>query len=97
MMRRSSEILLKDAIEKFLRDFKLEDKLNETRLVSHWEKVAGKLIARHTLDLYVRERVLYVRTDTPALKQELTYMKTRLIQRLNKLTGKEVIEDIRFL
>lgn len=88
---------MKDAIEKFLKDFRLEDKLNEARLVSHWEKVAGRLIARHTLDIYVKDRVLYIRTDTPALKQELSYMKTRLVERLNKATGKEVIEDIRFV
>ena len=88
---------MKDAIEKFLKDFRLDDKLSETQLVSPWEKVAGRLIARHTIDIYVKDRVLYIRTDTPALKQELTYMKTRLVEKLNKATGKEVIEDIRFV
>jgi len=96
MVRRSSEISLKEAIEQFLKEYRLEEKLNETRLIGSWEKVAGKLIARHTTELYIKERVLYIRTDTAALRQELTYMKTRLLEKLNKAAGNNVIDDIRF-
>jgi predicted nucleic acid-binding Zn ribbon protein len=94
MVRRSTEILLKDAIEKFLKDFKLEDKLNETKLVGSWEKVAGKLIARHTQEIFVKDQVLYVKADSSALMQELTYMKSKLIDKLNKEAGTVVIKDI---
>jgi predicted nucleic acid-binding Zn ribbon protein len=97
MSRRSTEISLKDAIEKLLKDFKLEDKLLETRLIGSWEQVAGKLIARHTRELYIQNRVLCVKTDIAALKQELTYMKTSLLDKLNKAAGSKVIDDIRFL
>lgn len=97
MIRRSTEISLKEAIEKFLKEFKLEDKLNETRLISSWEKIAGKLIARHTQEIFVRDKVLYVKADSAALRQELSYQKTKLVDKLNKATGARVIEDIRFL
>ena len=97
MIRRSTEISLKDAIGKFLKDFHLEEKLNETRLVGSWEKVAGKLIARHTEEIFVREQVLYIRADSAALKQELTYMKSKLIDKLNKAAGIEVIKDIKLI
>ena len=97
MIRRSTEISLKDAIGKFLKDFHLEEKLNETRLVGSWEKIAGKLIARHTEDIFVREQVLYIRADSAALKQELTYMKSKLIDKLNKAAGIEVIKDIKLI
>jgi predicted nucleic acid-binding Zn ribbon protein len=94
MVRRSTEILLKDAIEKFLKDFKLEDKLNETKLVGSWEKVAGKLIARHTQEIFVKDHVLYIKADSSALKQELTYMKSKLIDKLNRESSTVVIKDI---
>jgi predicted nucleic acid-binding Zn ribbon protein len=97
MIRKSSEILLKDAIEKVLKQLNLEDKLNETRLIGSWEQVAGKLIARHTRELYIQGKVLYVKTDMAALKQELTYMKTSLIDKLNKEAGAIVIEDLKLL
>lgn len=97
MVRRAGEISLKEALEKLLKEYRLEDKLNETKLVGAWEKVAGQLIARHTRDIYVKDRVLYIHTDTAVLKQELTYMKTQLLDKLNKAAGKPVIDDIRFL
>jgi predicted nucleic acid-binding Zn ribbon protein len=88
---------LKEAIDRFLKEYNLEGKLNETRLVNSWEKVAGKLIARHTKEIFVKDRVLYIKTDIAALKQELTYQKSKLIAKLNKAAGASIIEDIRFI
>jgi len=97
MKRRPAEISLKDAIEKLLHDLNLSNKLKEVQLIGSWEKIAGKLIARHTQDIYIKNRILFIKTDTAALKQELTYMKTRLLEKLNKEAGEDVIEDIRFI
>lgn len=97
MAKKAGEVSLKEAVEKFLKDFNLEDKLNETKLVNAWEDVAGKLVHRHTREIYINDRILFIRTDTPALKQELSYQKTRLIEQLNKSVGKQIITDIRFL
>ena len=96
-MRKSNEILLKDAIEAFLKENNLETKLNETRLIGAWENVTGKLIARHTLQMYVKNRVLFVKVDAAALREELTYQKSKLVKKLNKVAGIDVIDDIRFL
>ena len=95
-MKKSNEILLKDAIEAFLRENNLDTKLNETRLIGAWENVTGKLIARHTVQLYVKNRVLFVKVDAAALREELTYQKSKLVKKLNKVAGIEVIDDIRF-
>jgi hypothetical protein len=96
-MSRSSEVTLKEAIHELLRVYKLNDKLNEVKLVGAYPKVVGKLIANHTLELRVRHRVLQIRVDSAALKQELMYMRGKLIIRLNKAAGTEVIDDIRLL
>lgn len=96
-MKKSNEILLKDAIEAFLKENNLDTKLNETRLMGAWEEVTGKLISRHTLQMYVKNRVLFVKVDAAALREELTYQKTKLVKKLNKVAGIEAIDDIRFL
>jgi predicted nucleic acid-binding Zn ribbon protein len=95
-VKKSNEILLKDAIEAFLKDNKLQHKLDETRLLSAWEPVTGQLIARHTLNLSIRDRVLYVKVDSAALREELQYQKSKLLKRLNKKAGVEAIDDIKF-
>ncbi len=96
-MRKSNEILLKDAIEAFLKENNLDTKLNETRLIGAWEEVTGKLIARHTIQMYVKNRVLFVKVDAAALREELTYQKSKLVKKLNKAAGIDAIDDIRFL
>ncbi len=95
-MRKSNEILLKDAIEAFLKENNLDTKLNETRLIGAWEEVTGKLIARHTIHMNVKDRVLYVKVDSAALREELSYQRSKLIVKLNKITGIEAIDDIKF-
>jgi len=97
MIRKSNEITLKEAIEALLITYKLTDKLDETRLVASWDKVVGKLIVRHTEELYVKNRILFVKLDSAALRNELAMAKSKLVISLNRTTGKDVIVDIRFL
>jgi predicted nucleic acid-binding Zn ribbon protein len=96
-VKKSNEVLLKDAIEAFLKENNLDSKLNETRLIGAWEEVTGKLVARHTDQMYVKDRVLFVKVDSAALREELSYQRNKLIKKLNKAAGTEAIDDIRFI
>jgi predicted nucleic acid-binding Zn ribbon protein len=93
-VRKSNELPLKAAIEEFLNSYRLKDKLNETRLIQSWEKVVGPMIAKQTLRLQVRKRVLFVQVESAALKQELLYARSKLIIALNKEAGSNVIDEI---
>jgi len=95
-LKKSNEILLKDAIAAFLRDYNLESKLNETRIISSWEEVVGKLISRHTNQMYVKDRILFVKVDSAALREELSYQRSKLVKKLNVAAGIDAIEDIKF-
>ncbi len=95
-MKKSNEILLKDAISAFLKDNNLEAKLEETRVINSWEEVVGKLIARHTDQMQIKDRVLYIKVDSAALREELSYQRSKLVKSLNKTAGVEAIDDIRF-
>lgn len=95
-MKKSNEILLKDAIEAFLKDNNLQTKLNETKIIGAWEEVTGKLISRHTNQMYIKDRVLFVKVDSAALREELTYQRSKLIKKLNAAAGIEAIDDMRF-
>lgn len=95
-MKKTNEILLKDAISAFLKDNNLDSKLNETRIISAWEGVVGKLISRHTNQMYIKDRTLFVRVDSAALREELSYQRSKLVKKLNFSAGVEAIDDIRF-
>ena len=55
------------------------------------------MIAKHTKDLYIKNKKLFIRIDSPALKNELTYSRSTLMEKLNEATGANVIEEIVFL
>lgn len=95
--RRESVTPLKAAIEEFLDRYRLRDGLGQTRVVAAWEKVVGKTVARHTGDLQIRHRVLYVKVDSAALRNELVFARTKIMAKLNQAAGLQVIDEIRFL
>jgi len=92
----SNEITLKQAINKLLKAYRLDHKLNETRLINSWEKVVGKLISKHTTNLNIRNQKLFVSLDSAALKNELSFSKEKIVDMLNKEAGSKIINDIVF-
>lgn len=96
-MRKTNEQSLGEVIRDLLDEYKLHDGLSETRLIAAWESVVGRMIARHTERLFIRDKVLFVKTNSPPMKQELLYSKSKIIEALNKKAGSEVINNINFL
>ena len=88
---------IKDVIEELISAYRLGDKLSQARVISLWDSVVGKMIARDTTHLYIKNRVLYVKLNSPALRQELGYAREKLIKSLNKAAGTDVIDDIAFV
>jgi len=87
---------LRSAIEEFLKTFRLQDKLYETRVLHSWEKIVGTIVAKHTLNLSIRKKILYVKVDSAALRSELMFAREKIISGLNQEAGTSVIEDIVF-
>jgi len=85
---------LSDLIKEFYEQHRDSDYLDEVKLINSWPKVVGPFIASHTIDLCIKNKVLFVRVDSDALRNELGYSKSLLIRNLNELVGKEVVREI---
>jgi len=85
---------LGDLIKEFYELHRGADYLDEVKVINSWPKVVGTFIASHTIDISIKNGVLYVRIDSDALRNELNYSRSLLIKNLNELTGKEVISEI---
>lgn len=88
---------IREVIEEMISAYHIEDKLNQTKVIGLWDQVVGKMIARETTHLYIKNRILYVKLNSPALRQELGYARTKLVKSLNKAAGSDVITDIAFV
>lgn len=95
MIKRSnSEISLGDAIREFIEQNGLENGMDKAKIISSWEKVTGRLVAKHTLDLSFEGSILYVKVDSAALKQELMHQRSKIIKKLNKVVDKSVVSEL---
>jgi predicted nucleic acid-binding Zn ribbon protein len=92
--RKSNELPLKAAIEEFLDSFHLRDKLDETKVIQSWERVVGEMVARNTSQLHIRNKVLFVKVNSAALRNELLFARQKIIQALNREVGKAVVDEI---
>ena len=96
MARQSNEQPLGEVIKELLSSYRLEGKLMQARVIEAWPGVTGKMITNNTKDIYFKGSKLFVKIDSPALKNELSYSKGRIIEELNKVVGEEVVKDIVF-
>lgn len=93
-MRRSKTISLAEAMQDFINEMKLGDKLSEVGLISSWEEIAGRAISSRTKKIYIKDQVLYVHLSSSIVRNELLMLRNALKDRLNEKAGKEVIRDI---
>ena len=86
---------LGEILMKLLRDEGLETPLQQKRLIDAWETVAGPMVARYTNEKFIKNQTLLVKITNPALRHDLTMMRTQLVRRLNEQVGALVITDIK--
>jgi predicted nucleic acid-binding Zn ribbon protein len=95
-MRKSNTEKLSDLIRGYVQENKLEKKLTEVDLISSWEELLGKTVARYTQDLRITNSTLFVKLSSPVVRNELLMMKEEIRKRLNERAGKEIISQIVF-
>ena len=87
---------IKDVIGSFLKTSRLSGKLANQKIIDGWEKIMGKMIAKHTKQISIYDKKLYLHLDSAPLKQELFYSREKIVQMLNEEAGEEVIKEIVF-
>jgi predicted nucleic acid-binding Zn ribbon protein len=88
---------LKQALEQFYREAGIEKAVSQYSVLHFWDQVVGPVVAENTTPTEVEHGVLFVRTASPAWRQELQFQKQTIIAKLNRKVGKPVIKDIRFV
>jgi predicted nucleic acid-binding Zn ribbon protein len=83
-----------DAIQELLRSYHLKSKFDEATLVSSWERLVGKSVAKRTKQVSVRNKVLFVELDSPGMKNDLNLHKSQIIALFEKEFGKDIIKEM---
>lgn len=94
---KNNEKKIDQVFYELLRAYGISRKYDEHLMKKEWENVIGQTIARQTLSLKIDKDILYVGLNSPALRQELGYARSSIIEALNNAVGKDLIRDIVFM
>jgi predicted nucleic acid-binding Zn ribbon protein len=83
-------------LERLVSRMGISTRLEQEKAVILWEEAVGRNIARRAQAVSFKSGRLFVVVETSMWLQELALMKEGLIEKLNTLLGKPVVEDIMF-
>lgn len=96
-MNTTNESSLKEVIVELLHQYKLQDGITRAKLIASWEKIAGRYISSQTESIFIKNKKLYLKLKSAALKHELSFARSKLMKSLNASVGHDVIEEVVFL
>ena len=79
-----------------LKASRIDVDLDAHRIWQQWKDVVGPTIAENTRPQAVKGKLLLVNVSSAPWMQQLQFLKSELIEKLNDTLGKEVVGDIRF-
>jgi len=97
MKRKDNKQTLGEAIKSLISDLGMEEKLLSVQAEELFADMMKGVIMKYVLEVYVNKRVLFVKMNSPELKNELQYGKSKIIDHINEGIGKEYLLDVKFL
>lgn len=88
------EFSMKDAMNEFLNKSRIKGSIQALQIGDIWEQIMGKTVARYTDKLQIIGDKLIITTHVAPLKQELSYQKDKIRQRVNEALGQRVINEV---
>jgi hypothetical protein len=83
-------------LEKTLEALELDVPLKSYSILGGWKEIVGESVALHTQPRTIRNRILFVEVTHPTWMQQLQFLKSMLLEKINAFLGESLIEDIRF-
>jgi predicted nucleic acid-binding Zn ribbon protein len=93
-VKKGNVYTLREAIEELLKTYRLDTGIDQVKAIRAWEQIMGPVISRYTRHISINDRTLYVEITSAALREELSYGKTRIIDLINDAVGSKVIDHV---
>ena len=88
---------LVDLINEFTRQDGVSEKLRSYQVVGEWENIVGALIGKNTELARVENGTLYVKVKSGPWRNELIFMKPRILEKIRHTYPDSGIADIFFI
>jgi predicted nucleic acid-binding Zn ribbon protein len=85
---------IKQVINELLNAYKLNGKIDELKIWNNWPEIVGTVIAKNTNKLQLKGNTLYIYVESAPLKNELTFHRSVILQKINTFFGKQIVKEI---
>ncbi len=94
--RSANQATVGELIDKLMKAYRLDGKLKEMDVIEAWGEMMGIAVANRTKQIQIRNKTLFLTMDSAVMRDELSYGKTVIIERVNQKAGFEMINDVFF-
>ncbi len=94
--RTANQSTVGELIDKLMKAYRLDGKLKEIDVIESWGEMMGIAVANRTKNIQIRNKTLFLTMDSAVMRDELSYGKTVIIERVNQKAGFEIINDVFF-
>ena len=88
---------IQKALHEILADGPLAEGLAGWRAVELWPSIVGQQVSARTRALRFSEGRLYVEVESPAWRQELSFLRHSISEKLNRELGADIVTGIHFV
>lgn len=93
-MKRENTQLIKDVLQEFIKEERLEDGLQRVRIFGAWDLVVGDAGARATTNKFFRDGILYCTINSSIIRTQLYYRKEEIALKINKMLNDNIVSKI---
>jgi predicted nucleic acid-binding Zn ribbon protein len=92
---KESEEPINQLVRKVLSHYDLTDQYDLVALRKNWGSIVGEMVAKNTTKLKMQNKTLVIQVNSAALKAELQFHKTLIVQKVNVLFNTEKINEVK--
>lgn len=96
-MKRTEIQSIGDVLRQILDESEMGAKLDELRAAELWPEIIGPDLSRRCMRPYVRNGIMTIRVIDAPLRQEFNMQRSSMARALNRMLGRTVITEIRFI
>lgn len=83
-----------EAIKGMVSKSNLKNGVRAVQIEEVWEQLMGKTISKYTEKIKIINQTLFITTHVGPLKNELSFQKIQIVQRINEAFGEKVIKEV---
>ncbi|NUM32400.1 MAG: DUF721 domain-containing protein [Bacteroidetes bacterium] len=88
---------IKSIINEMMSTYRLTGKIDELKIWNNWAEIVGTVIAKNTKKLQLKGSTLKIFVESAPLKNELTFHKSIILEKINSYFKKQVVKEIHIM